>query len=104
MPCSPASIGVPPKILQPAADCDPEPAGNGIGIDLCLIDQLPPPADPLGSEPDPSRSGGPVPYAMQTVCEGAMSSYLFLKIDGADVDVPVEVDCPAPAGAARSSR
>jgi hypothetical protein len=30
VPCSPASIGVPPKNLQPAADCDPAPSGRTV--------------------------------------------------------------------------
>ena len=69
--CNPALIGVPPKILQPAADCDPEPVGNGIGMDLCLIHELPPPADPLGGDVDDGTGvpwGAPVEYGLQPEC------------------------------------
>ena len=86
VPCSPASIGVPPKAIQPAADCDPEPAGNGIGMDLCLIDQLPPPSDPLGGEgsaPAAVPWTGSSHYGLQPLCDGALDSYLRRPLDGA---------------------
>ncbi len=89
VPCSPAAIGVPPKIIQPAADCDPQPSGNGIGMDLCLIDQLPPPSDPLG---DDSGDPGAVPwtgtshYGVQTFCDGALEVYLAGTLNGSDFE------------------
>jgi hypothetical protein len=56
VPCSPAAIGVPPKVLV-SVDCDPEPVeAGGFQLDLCLLDQLPPPGDP--ELPPPPEPGG----------------------------------------------
>ena len=62
VPCNPAAIGVPKRIIH-TVDCDPEPAGEGWGLDLCLIDQLPPPSDPeLPPPPGGDHDGGPIPF------------------------------------------
>lgn len=83
VPCDSTTTGVPPKVLLPAVDCDPQPAGSGLGIDLCLIDQLPPPADPFGGNsgdhPDTVPFGGPVGYAAQPICDGGGSMFVQIK-------------------------
>lgn len=101
VPCNPAAIGVPPKIILPPVDCDPEPLGNGIGIDLCLIDQLPPPADPLDAGPDPVPFGGPSQYVFQPACEAAETVHLFLTSNGEEIQgesVVDNVDCGTAGG------
>ncbi len=89
VPCSPAAIGVPPKIIQPAADCDPEPVGNGIGLELCLLDQLPPPSDPFGGDTgDAVPFGGPIPYGFQTVCDTSMAVFARFGSLAGETDDP----------------
>jgi hypothetical protein len=101
VPCNPAAIGVAPKIILPPVDCNPEPLGNGIGIDLCLIDQLPPPADPFDGGPEPLPFGGPSEYSFQPVCEAAETVHLYLTANGSAVDgesAADNVDCGTAGG------
>ncbi len=95
VPCSPAGIGVPPKVLQYAADCDPEPIGNGFGLELCLIDQLPPPSDPFGGDNAGTVPfGGPIEYGFQTACDSAMTVFTRFKGVAGESEGPAQASWP----------
>ena len=84
VPCGPATTGIAPKVLQPAADCDPQPVGNGLGLDLCLINQLPP-VEPFAVDPV-VPFGGSIQYAFEPICEAAGS--LFMRLSDVQGETP----------------
>ncbi len=86
VPCNPASIGVPPINLAPAADCTPEPiegpGGTGIGMDLCFVNELPP-TNPFGGDADEDTGvpwAAPVQYGFQQTCSADMQGKSFGEI------------------------
>lgn len=71
IPCNPASIGVPPKVLLPPVDCGPA-QGNGLQLDLCLAVE---PPTPLNLEV------GPLGSVALAIPEGTHPTWAIVQVD-----------------------
>ena len=95
VPCNPAAIGVPAKVLV-TVDCDPEPVtAGGFQLELCLIDELPPPSDPeLPPPPGGAQDGGDALPALVGLADGSFAIGSSADVRRADLTLllPDEVD------------
>jgi hypothetical protein len=81
--CNPALVGVPPQNPFQNIDCEPEAAGDGIQLELCVADALPP-AEPLPADP----LGGPVVAVHGTNAVGMET--ITLQAEGQTFDIPLD--------------
>ena len=81
--CNPALVGVPPQNPFQNIDCEPEAVGDGIQLELCVADGLPP-AEPLPADP----LGGPVVAVHGTNAVGMET--ITLQAEGMTFDIPLD--------------